>query len=53
MWSAQNVYLSDTYTGKIMVKFAGHSAPVNVVAFVPLAAYPAIRMLAHQEPVSL
>ena len=35
-----------------MVKFAGHSNPVNVVAFAPPAAYPAICVLAAQEPVS-
>ena len=49
----QNVYMSNARTGEFVIKFSGHLGPVNMVIFAPLAAYPAIRALAGQEPVSL
>lgn len=49
----QNVFLKDAQTGEVLVKFVGHLNVVNAVAFAPLSAYPAIRMLAGQEPVSV
>ncbi|EPT04115.1 hypothetical protein FOMPIDRAFT_136311 [Fomitopsis schrenkii] len=48
-----NVFLKDAQTGEVLVKFVGHLNVVNAVAFAPLSAYPAIRMLAGQEPIEL